>query len=171
MPDCGCFRRGLNETGCHEAAFRHCRLMADLRRPAVRTARPRAASQDQVLNVSKVASNSSDGAPALGHQESLATVRCLIARCGTGQRADRREFLQPSQVGPNARLSLGRTLSRIAANLAGRPARQTAAPVQQPRRSRRSDSVFYLQSPDAQELAGVVRHQRRALSKCVAGDP
>ena len=45
--------------------------LADLRRPALRTACPRAASQDQVLNVSKVASNSSDGAPALGHKRVL----------------------------------------------------------------------------------------------------
>jgi hypothetical protein len=41
--------------------------MADLRRPALRTACPEEASQDEVLNVSKVASNSSDGEPGIGH--------------------------------------------------------------------------------------------------------
>ena len=47
-------------------------VVADLRRPALGTARPEAASQDEVLNVSKVASNSSDGVPGIGHFQPLA---------------------------------------------------------------------------------------------------
>lgn len=46
--------------------------MADLRRPALRNARPEAAGQAQVLNASKVASNWSDRAPGLGHQATSA---------------------------------------------------------------------------------------------------
>jgi hypothetical protein len=45
-------------------------LMADLRRPALRTACPEAASRDEVLNVSKVASNSSGGVPGIGQIQS-----------------------------------------------------------------------------------------------------
>jgi len=47
--------------------------MADLRRPACRIARSKPAGQILILNVSKVASISPTGAPALGHQESLVT--------------------------------------------------------------------------------------------------
>jgi hypothetical protein len=42
--------------------------MADLRRPVVGTGRPKPAIQGVDLNVNKVASNSSAGGPALGHQ-------------------------------------------------------------------------------------------------------
>ena len=58
-------------------------------------------------------------AHAVGHQESLATVRCLVASSGAGQRAG--QILQFSQMGPDTRLSLGRTLNWIAAKAAGRP--------------------------------------------------
>ena len=51
-----------------QAAGRERRLMAGLRRPALGTAGPKPASQDVVLNVSKVASNSSAGAPGIGQQ-------------------------------------------------------------------------------------------------------
>lgn len=47
--------------------------MADWRRPALGTARPKPAIQDVALNVSKVASKSSAGAPALGHLPTLAS--------------------------------------------------------------------------------------------------
>jgi hypothetical protein len=47
--------------------------MADWRRPALGTARPKPAIQDVALNVSKVASKSSAGAPALGQLLPLAT--------------------------------------------------------------------------------------------------
>jgi hypothetical protein len=56
--------------------------MADLRRPAFRTARPEAASQDQVLNVSKVASNSSDGVPGIGQERVLVEVRFRAGQQG-----------------------------------------------------------------------------------------
>jgi hypothetical protein len=48
------------------AARRRRRQMADLRRPAVGTARRGAARQDAFLSVSKVASNPTDGAPGIG---------------------------------------------------------------------------------------------------------
>lgn len=50
-------RRGCSGPCGPTAVGRERLLMADLRRPAPRTARPRAASQDQDLNVSKMASN------------------------------------------------------------------------------------------------------------------
>jgi hypothetical protein len=43
-------------------------LMADLRRPVLGTADPEPASQNVVLNVSKVAMNSPAGAPGIGHK-------------------------------------------------------------------------------------------------------
>ena len=52
--------------------------MADLRRPALGTARRKPASQDVVLNVSKVASNSSAGEPALGHEPLLVLARATV---------------------------------------------------------------------------------------------
>jgi hypothetical protein len=58
--------------------------MADWRRPALGTARPKPAIQDVALNVSKVASKSSAGAPALGHNRPL-VIRSefpLLARFG-----------------------------------------------------------------------------------------
>ena len=52
--------------------------MAVLRRPALGTARHKPANQDVVLNVSKVASNSSAGAPGIGHLLSLTAVAALL---------------------------------------------------------------------------------------------
>jgi hypothetical protein len=43
-------------------------VIAGLRRPALETAGPKPASQDMVLNVSKVASNSFAGAPGIGQK-------------------------------------------------------------------------------------------------------
>ena len=57
-----------------------CRLLADRRRPTFGTARPKPAGQDMGLNVSKVASISSTGAPGIGHQESFATGRFQASR-------------------------------------------------------------------------------------------
>jgi len=67
-----------------EAAGIGRRNLADLRRPALGTARPKPASQDVVLNVSKVASNSSAGTPALGQKRSLVNRSefPLLARLG-----------------------------------------------------------------------------------------
>ena len=53
--------------------------MADLRRPILETARSKPARQDLVLNVSKVASNSSAGAPGIGHQLLVATGSLLAS--------------------------------------------------------------------------------------------
>lgn len=49
------------------------RLLADRRRPALRTASTEAADQDQVLNINKVASNSPDEAPGIGRKQTCAT--------------------------------------------------------------------------------------------------
>jgi hypothetical protein len=48
--------------------------VAGLRRSALGTAGPKPASQDVVLNVSKVVSNSSAGAPGIGQERQSATV-------------------------------------------------------------------------------------------------
>ena len=56
--------------------------MADWRRPALGTARPKSAIQDVALNVSKVASKSSAGAPALGHKRYYATGRFAAMKLG-----------------------------------------------------------------------------------------
>ena len=56
-----------------EAALRERPDMADLRRPARGTSRPKAASQDAFLSVSKVASHSSDGGPGIGHKRYFAS--------------------------------------------------------------------------------------------------
>ena len=53
--------------------------MADWRRPALATARPKPAIQDVALNVSKVASKSSAGAPALGQLLSFASTSWVSA--------------------------------------------------------------------------------------------
>jgi hypothetical protein len=45
--------------------------MADLRRSALGTARPKAASQEALLNVGKAASNSSDRVPGIGHDQTF----------------------------------------------------------------------------------------------------
>jgi hypothetical protein len=50
-------------------------LLADLRRPARGTASPKPASQNVVLNGSEVASNSSAGAPGIGHEQPRADGR------------------------------------------------------------------------------------------------
>jgi hypothetical protein len=50
-------------------------LVAGLRRPALGIAAPKPASQDVVLNVSKVASNSFAGAPGIGHNRVLVEGR------------------------------------------------------------------------------------------------
>jgi len=47
------------------------RLMADLRRPALGTSDPKPASQNVVLNVSKVAMSASAGAPGIGQKKSM----------------------------------------------------------------------------------------------------
>ncbi len=52
--------------------------MADRRRPALGTARPKPARQDVVLNVSKVASNSYAGAPGIGQDSTPATGSFLV---------------------------------------------------------------------------------------------
>ena len=49
--------------------------MADLRRPVGGTGRSKPAGQDLVLDVSKVASISATGAPAVGHYAQIATMR------------------------------------------------------------------------------------------------
>ena len=58
---CGASEGQLNADGHRR------QQMADWRRPALGTARPKPAIQDVALKVSKVASKSSAGAPALGH--------------------------------------------------------------------------------------------------------
>ena len=59
----------------------HSRLVADLRRPALGTARPEAATQDEVLIVSKVASSSCDGAPGIGQERNFADACFVVACC------------------------------------------------------------------------------------------
>jgi len=54
-----------------KADNRECPALADLRRPALGTADPKPASQNVVLNVSKVAMNSPAGAPSIGQFRSL----------------------------------------------------------------------------------------------------
>ena len=59
-------------------------LVAEWSRPVFGTARHEAASEDQVLSVSKVASNSSGGVPGIGHNRPL-VIRSeftLLARRG-----------------------------------------------------------------------------------------
>ena len=69
------------DSGCQRAACRNRRLMAEWSRPVFGTSRPEAASQDQVLNVSKLASNSSDGGPALGHRRTFTADSLQEAQC------------------------------------------------------------------------------------------
>ena len=63
--------------------------MAGLRRPALGTVRLEAAIQCAVLNVSKVVSNSSDGGPGIGHEQSLARG---LETCRSGPRARKWRF-------------------------------------------------------------------------------
>jgi hypothetical protein len=65
-------------------ASRERRLVADQQRPALGTADRKPASQDVVLNVSKVAPNSSARAPGIGHNRSPVTrsESSLLARLG-----------------------------------------------------------------------------------------
>ena len=65
-------RKFVSSTDCLTAAV-HGRLqLADLRRPARRIARSKPAGQILIFNVSKVASPSPTGAPALGQERSIA---------------------------------------------------------------------------------------------------
>jgi hypothetical protein len=65
---------------CLTAAVHERLQLADLRRPALGIARLEAPNQCAVLNVSKVASNSSDGGPGIGQQPVLATVGFVAAQ-------------------------------------------------------------------------------------------
>jgi hypothetical protein len=56
--------------------------MADRRRPTFGTARSKPAGQDMGLNVSKVASISSTGAPGIGHKPSY-TARSKFSSLNT----------------------------------------------------------------------------------------
>lgn len=55
-------------------------LVAEWSRPVFGTARHEAASEDQVLSVSKVASNSSGGVPGIGQLRSIVNVSKQAAR-------------------------------------------------------------------------------------------
>lgn len=73
-------RKFVSSTDCLTAAV-HGRLqLADLRRPARRIARSKPAGQILIFNVSKVASTSPTGAPALGHQRSSTNGSLLASR-------------------------------------------------------------------------------------------
>jgi len=76
-------QRQRGEVTYQEAALRQRRLMADRRLPTFGTARSKPAGQDMGLNVSKVASNSSTGAPGLGHNRSYREPKDCVAtdRC------------------------------------------------------------------------------------------
>ena len=66
--------------------------MAEWSRPVFGTARHEAASEDQVLSVSKVASNSSGGVPGIGHFLPLRTVSFVAVR------RDRAERIRPRSI-------------------------------------------------------------------------
>ena len=70
----------LGSAGGSEADVGERLHLADWRRPALGTARPKPAIQDVALNVSKVASKSSAGAPALGHNRSFPTRFQILSR-------------------------------------------------------------------------------------------